>query len=292
MPGGGGTGGRGPSCWRTEALERHWEKRDRGRSTMNLTLRLRLVYIYIYVIGAGGELGSVPPPESITNLGLETFAGAAAGPETEHVGCGDSSKGGGAVQPSKASETRAEAEPLETQLWELGSVPPPESITSLGLETFAGAAASPETEHVGCGDSSKGGGAVQPSKASETRAEAEPLETQPWKLGSVPPPQSITSLGLETFAGAVAGPETEYVGCGDSSKGGEAVQPSKASETIAEAEPLETQPFVLSEALPVVPAKLAHWIRKGEYVERRSCLKIMWRWSGEDLQQEIMGWQG
>ncbi len=67
------------------------------------------------VIGAGGGLGSVPPPESIASLGLETFSGAAAVPETEHAGRGDSSKGGRAVQPSKARESRAEAEPLEMQ---------------------------------------------------------------------------------------------------------------------------------------------------------------------------------
>ncbi len=34
-----------------------------------------------------------------------------------------------------------------------------------------------------------------------------------------------------------------------------------------------TQPFVLSEALPVVPVKLAQCIRKGEYVEMGELLK-------------------
>lgn len=88
----------------------------------------------------------------------------------------------------------------------------------------------------------------------------------------MPPPEAIAGLGLATFGGAAAAPETEQAGRGDSSKGGGIVQPGKA-EGRATTEPLEAQPFVLSEALPVVPAKLANRIRKGEYVEMAELLK-------------------
>ncbi len=89
-------------------------------------------------------------------------------------------------------------------------------------------------------------------------------------LGSVPPPESIASLSLETFTGAAAGTETEPAGGRGGAKDGGAVPPSM---TRPEAEPVVMQPFVLSEALPVVPAKLAHRIRKGEYVEMAELLK-------------------
>ncbi len=89
-------------------------------------------------------------------------------------------------------------------------------------------------------------------------------------LGSVPPPESIASLSLETFTGAAAGTETEPAGGRGGAKDGGAVPPSM---TRPEAEPVVMQPFVLSEALPVVPAKLAHHIRKGEYVEMAELLK-------------------
>jgi len=68
----------------------------------------------------------------------------------------------------------------------------------------------------------------------------------------------------------VAGTETKPAGGRGGVKEGGAVPPST---TRPEAEPVVTQPFVLSEALPVVPAKLAQRIRKGEYVEMAELLK-------------------
>ncbi len=65
-PGGRGRGGQ-------------WEKRGQYRAEFEML-------VFTCVTGVGGGLGSVPPPESIVSLSLETFAGAAAGTETDPAG--------------------------------------------------------------------------------------------------------------------------------------------------------------------------------------------------------------
>ena len=84
--------GRGPGSQVVEALGGQRER----RGWYMAEIQTLAYYMYVCYRSRRG-VGSVPLSESIASLSLETFAGAAAGPETEPAGGGSGAKEGGAV---------------------------------------------------------------------------------------------------------------------------------------------------------------------------------------------------
>ncbi len=72
-------------------------------------------------------------------------------------------------------------------------------------------------------------------------------------------PEKVEALGLATFEDLPASPSASYG----------KMTPSPSTPV----RPTETGPFVFTEVLPLVPAKLANKIRRGEYINMSELLK-------------------
>ena len=74
---------------------------------------------------------------------------------------------------------------------------------------------------------------------------------------------AVRELGLPSFETSVGTPAVEP----------EAETPGRGASVRKREAEMEAQPFVLSETLPVVPAKLAKKITRGEFVDTAELLK-------------------
>ena len=89
------------------------------------------------------------------------------------------------------------------------------------------------------------------------------------RLGGDPDPGEVAQLNLPSIAGVVRR-EQEATQAGAA---GKSEQPGASGSTSKGMESQEAIPFVLSEALPVVPGKLVKKILRGEFVDMAELLK-------------------